>query len=308
MGRLIYPALFLGLWAAAPAVLPQQHDVPQILTIKTDLVTLSVTVVDRHGALVPGLRVEHFTVFDNGEPRTIEFFTSDDLPATIGLIVDSSGSMRGRRAEVSSAAEAFIAMRHPLDEFFSLNFNDVVWPGLPPGVDFTDEARRLRVALSAAPAEGRTALYDAVDRGMRHLERGTRDRKALIVVSDGGDNASRLPLDDVVDHARLANVSIYTLTLFDPDNRDARPAVLKTLARETGGRVFTTRRTEDLVRAFTRIAQEIRSGYTIGFAPPQAAEGGFRSIRVAVDAGDHRQLVARTRAGYYAGPSEATVR
>jgi len=108
--------------------------------------------------------------------------------------------------------------------------------------------------------------------------------------------------------ARRANVSIYTVTLFDPDNRDARPAVLKTLARETGGRVFTARRTEDVVRAFTRIAQEIRSGYSIGFAPPQAAEGGFRSIRVAVDAGDHRQLVARTRAGYYAEPSGATVR
>jgi len=307
MGRLIFPALFLGLWAAAPAVVPQEVG-PPILTIRTDLVTLSVTVVDRHGALVTGLRVEDFTVFDNGEPRSIEFFTSDDLPATIGLIVDSSGSMRGRRAEVTTAADAFIAMRHPLDEFFSLNFNDVVWPGLPPGVDFTDEARRLRAALSAAPAKGRTALYDAVDRGMRHLERGTRDRKALIVVSDGGDNASTRPLDDVVDHARRANVSIYTVTLFDPDNRDARPAVLKTLARETGGRVFTARRTEDVVRAFTRIAQEIRSGYSIGFAPPQAAEGGFRSIRVAVDAGDHRQLVARTRAGYYAEPSGATVR
>ena len=183
-----------------------------------------------------------------------------------------------------------------------------VWPGLPPGVDFTDEARRLRAALSAAPAEGMTALYDAVDRGMRHLERGTRDRKALIVVSDGGDNASTRRSTTWWSTPAGRTLSIYTVTSFDPDNRDARPAVLKTLARETGGRVFTTRRTEDVVRAFARIAQEIRSGYTIGFAPPQAAEGGFRSIRVVVDAGDHRQLVARTRAGYYAGPSAATVR
>ena len=307
MAWLKHLVLLLGLGAAAGAASPPQQVEPPILSVRTDLVTLSVTVVDRHGALVPGLRAEHFTVFDNAEPQTIQFFTSDDLPASIGLIVDSSGSMRGRRHEVMTVADGFIAMRQPLDECFSLNFNDVVWPGLPLDVDLTGDADRLRAALTAAPAVGRTALYDAVDFGLRHLQRATRERKALILVSDGGDNASRLQLDAVVDHARRSNVLIYAVTLFDPDNRDARPDVLKTLARETGGRVFSTRRTDDVVRAFSRIAMEIRSGYTIGFAPPEAADHSFRSIHVAVDAGDSRPLFARTRAGYYAGPG-STVR
>jgi Ca-activated chloride channel family protein len=307
MGR-THLALLLGLGAAAGAASPPQQVESPVLSIRTDLVTLPVTVVDRHGTLVSGLRAEHFTVFDNDEAQTIQFFTSDDLPATIGLIIDSSGSMRGRRDELTTAAEAFITLRHPLDEFFTLNFNDAVWPGLPPGVAFTEDADQLRAALSVAPAEGMTALYDAVDRGLTHLRRGSRDRKALILVSDGGDNASVLPLDAVVDHARRTGALVYSVTLFDPDNREARRDVLKTLARDTGGRVFRTKRSEDVARAFAEIAREIRSGYTIGFAPVDKTEGGFRSIRVAVDAGDHRQLIARTRAGYYAGRSGTTGR
>jgi Ca-activated chloride channel family protein len=209
---------------------------------------------------------------------------------------------------VTAAAAAFVAMRSPLDEFFTLNFNEAVWPGLPPSVAFTGDTAQLRAALSAAPAQGMTAVYDAVDRGLSHLQRGTRDRRALILVSDGGDNASAQTLAAVLEHARRRSAAIYSVTLFDPDNRDARPQVLKTLARETGGRALTARRTEDVMRSFARIAQEIRSGYTIGFAPAETSEGGFRAIRVVADAGDRRQLIARTRAGYYARPSSETAR
>jgi VWFA-related protein len=151
-----------------------------------------------------------------------------------------------------------------------------------------------------------TALYDALHRGLQHLHRGTRDRKVLILVSDGGDNASERTLAAVLDLARQTEAVIYAVTLFGPDNRDARPQVLKTLSGTTGGRVFVTRRPEDVMRAFAQIAQEIRSGYTIGFVPPDTSEGGVRSIRVLVDAGDHRVLVAHTRAGYYARRSGET--
>ena len=301
-------AVLLGLWGAVGAASPQQRGEVPILSVRTDLVTLSVTVVDARGALVTGLRPEHFTVYDDGEPRTIQFFTSEDLPATIGLIVDSSGSMRGRRDDVTSAAAAFAAMRHPLDEFFTLNFNEAVWPGLSPSVAFTEDADQLRAALSAAPAQGMTALYDALERGLNHLQRGTRDRKALILVSDGGDNASAQTLAAVLERARRTDAVIYSVTFFDPDNRDARPQVLKTLTRETGGRAFTPRHAEEVMRSFAQIAQEIRSGYTIGFAPAETTEGGFRSIRVVADAGKHRRLIARTRAGYYAAPSRDAVR
>jgi Ca-activated chloride channel family protein len=297
----------LGLLTAAAASSPQRVDTP-VLSIGTDLVSLTVTVVDRQGSLVPGLRREHFAVYDNGERQTIEFFTSEDQPATIGLLVDSSGSMRGRRADVTNAVLAFADISHPLDEFFTLNFNEVVWPGLPPHVRFTEDMEELEGALSAAPAAGMTALYDAVSRGLAHLRLGTRERKALVVVSDGGDNASVHTLDNVVEEARRASAAIYSVTFFEPDNRDARPRVLKTLAGDTGGRAFTAKNAEDVNRSFAQIATEIRSGYTIGFVPSDTSRDGFHGIRVEVDAGTKRQLIARTRAGYYAGPSQAIVR
>jgi VWFA-related protein len=301
-------ALVLGVLIAGGSASKQQHTEPPILSISTDLVSLNVTVVDRRGAPVSGLRQEHFAVYDSGERQTIQFFASEDSPATIGLLIDSSGSMRGRRDDMTAVAAAFAAMGHPLDEFFSLHFNEEAWPGLPPSVDFTEDPGRLRTALLVTPAQGMTALYDALDRGLRHLQHGTRDRKVLILVSDGGDNASEQTLTAVIDLARRTEAVIYPVTLFDPDNRDARPQVLKTLARETGGRVFVAKGPEDVMRSFAQIAQEIRSGYTIGFAPVETSVSGFRSIRVLVNAGDHRQLIARTRAGYYAGPSRDTVK
>lgn len=297
-----YVSLVLTLLTAAASASSQQRAEPPVLSIKTDLVSLSVTVVDRRGALVPGLRAEHFTVYDNGEPQTIQFFSSEDVATTIGLLVDSSGSMRGRRDDVTAAATAFADMSHPRDEFFTLNFNEAVWPGLPPQIAFTEDTGQLRAALSAAPALGMTAVYDAVSRGLAHLRRGTRDRKALVVISDGGDNASRETLDDVVQSARASDAVIYSVTFVDPDNRDERRQVMKTLARETGGRAFLVKNAKDVLPAFAQIAREIRSGYTIGFEPSDTS-GGFRSIRVVADAGNDDQLVARTRAGYYAGPS-----
>jgi len=301
-------ALCLGLSSVVGSALPQQPAEPPILSVRTDLVTLPVTVVDRHGVLVTGLGPEHFTVYDNGERQTIQFFTNEDLPATIGLVLDSSGSMRGRREEVTAAGTAFVAISHPLGEFFTINFNEAVWPGLPPDVLFTEDRRQLGAALSAAPARGMTALYDAVDRALEHLQRGSRDRKALIVISDGGDNASSQTLETVLEHARRTNALIYSVTIFDPDNRDARPQVLKALARETGGQAFAPGRAEEITRSFAQIAREIRSGYTIGFVPDDSSGDGFRSIRVVADAGNDRQLVVRTRAGYYAGPPGRTAR
>jgi Ca-activated chloride channel family protein len=150
-----------------------------------------------------------------------------------------------------------------------------------------------------------TALYDALAVALIHVRRGTQDRKALIVVSDGGDNASAHTLPDVVEGARHAGAAVYSVGLVHPDDRDARPGVLKAFARETGGRAFVVRELAQVEGAFARIAHEIRSAYTLGFSPSEASNGSFHSIRVVVDAGDDRQLIARTRAGYYAGPPRA---
>lgn len=291
---------FVGLCTASGAFAPPQ-DVPSapILSVSTDLVTLQVTVVDRRGEIVTGLGREDFTIYDRNEPQTIEFFGSGDVPVTVGLLIDSSGSMQARREAVTAAAAAFIAASHPGDEYFTLNFNERIWPGLPPGVAFTGDALRLRAALAAAPARGMTALYDAVDRGLDHLALGTRERKALIVVSDGGDNASSHKLDAVVERARRMDAVIYAVRVFDRDDHDANPKVLAKLARETGGKAFTPANLDGILAAFTRIAAHIRSGYTLAFSPAQTT-GGFHPIRVAVNTADGRRLVARTRAGYHA--------
>jgi Ca-activated chloride channel family protein len=301
MRRLCYFVLSVSVGGVCIFASPQKAGVPPVLSITTDLVTLAVTVVDRHGTFVAGLRSEHFTVYDNGEPRPIEFFGAEDLPATIGLVIDSSGSMRGKREQVTAAAMAFVALSHPLDELFTVNFNERVWPGLPRALAFTADREQLREALTKAPAQGMTAAYDAIDWALGHLERGSRDRKALIVVSDGGDNASAHSVDDLLERARQSMATIYAVTLYDPDDHQARPRLLKRPARATGGEAFTPHSASDAVRAFERIARELRSGYTIAIQPPDSLERGFRSIRVDVDAGDGRRLVARTRAGYYAG-------
>jgi Ca-activated chloride channel homolog len=286
---------------------PQQTvEAPTILSVRTDLVTLTVTVVDSRGVFVPGLSREQFTIYDEGQPRPIEFFSSDDVPATIGLVIDSSGSMRSQRATVTAAASAFAGMSHPLDEFFTMNFNEAVWPGLPARVRFTEDRNQLYDALAAAPAQGMTALYDAIDRALDHLSMGARERKALIVVSDGGDNASRRTFEDALAHARRTSAVIYGVTLFDRDDHDAKPRLVKRLAQETGGRAFAPRSDREVHDAFEHIAREIRSAYTIGFAPPDTGVAGPRLLRVAVDAGDRRVLTARTRAGYYAGPAGQT--
>jgi VWFA-related protein len=295
---LVAGLLVVSSGAASPGI-GQAPDRP-IVSSRTDVVVLPVTVLDRDQRLVTGLGREHFTIYDNGEAQALQFFSNEDAPWTVGLVIDQSGSMRGMRDAVTAAASAFAAGSGRFDELFTLNFNEMVWPGLPPNVPFAQSVGQLRVALAAPPVRGMTALHDAVHRGLDHLQRGTHDRMALIVVSDGGDNASGRTFDEVLERARRTSAAIYTIVLADPDDDEARPGVLKALARETGGRAFTPKRVGDVALAFAAIDGEMRGGYTLGFSPSSRG-AGFRRIRVTVDAGDGRRLAARTRAGYYAG-------
>jgi len=264
-------------------------------------VVLPVVVTDKQNRYVSDLAREHFIVFDNGRKVSVEFFTNEDAPATIGLIVDASGSMKKKLGEVLTGALAFAKTSNPQDELFALRFNDDVRSAVA-GRRFllADDLVALEQAIGSMRAEGRTSLYDALIAGMDQLREGSRARKALVVISDGGDNASQATLEQVLARARDSNAAIYTVGIFDADDMEKNPGVLRSLARLTGGERFLPRSPGELVQACLQIAHEIRSGYTLGYAPPDR-DGVFHRIRVEVAPADPRRLKVRTRPGYFAG-------
>lgn len=271
------------------------------VAVKVGIVVLHATVLDAKGILVSGLDKENFRVFEDGVPQQIESFTHEDIPVTVGLVVDNSGSMGPKRPEVIAAALAFARSSNPQDQMFVVNFNERVSFGLPDDKLFTDQADDLRVAMSRIAADGRTALYDAVAAALEHLKKGDRDKKVLIVISDGGDNASTHKLAQIMAMAKQSDAIIYTIGLFDEDDPDQNPDALKDLAIATGGDAFLPRSVKDVIPACERIARDIRNQYTITYLPANAKQDGtYRVIQVKAGAPGHRRLLVRTRAGYFA--------
>jgi VWFA-related protein len=261
---------------------------------------LPVIVTDKQGRYVPDLERDRFTVFDNGRRVPIEIFSNEDTPLTIGLIIDSSGSMRSKLGEVIMASLAFARSSNPQDELFVVRFNDDVQHVIRDRPFLlAEDLSSLHVALRSMRPDGRTALYDALVEGLDHLARGSRARKVLVVVSDGGDNASEATLHGVLGRARESNASIYTLGVFDAEDIDRNPGVLKSLARATGGERFLPRSAGEMLQACERIAREIRSGYTIGYVPPDR-DGNYHRVRVDVQPSPSQKMTARTRPGYFA--------
>jgi Ca-activated chloride channel homolog len=261
---------------------------------------LSATVFDNDGGFVGDLDRDRFAVYDEGKRQTIGVFSHDDTPVSVGLLIDDSASMQSKIGEVVAATVAFAQSSHPEDELFTLAFNDRVQDAVADRAFLrAGDVAALEQALTSLRPEGRTALYDAVMAGLDRLEEGSRSRKILIVMSDGGDNASRATITQVLERARRSDATIYTIGLFDRDDRDANPGVLKSLAQETGGERYLPQSPSPLMFACLRIARDIRSGYTIGFEPPKR-DGKYHRVRVEADRADGRRLVVRTRPGYFA--------
>ena len=273
---------------------------PHDFVIRTEvrLVLLDVSVKDRDGALVPSLSRENFAVFENGVPQRITVFANEDLPVTVGILVDESRSMGPKRAEVLSAAESFIAGGNPHDEIFVLNFNERVKRGLAAGVLFSDDPVQLRAALDRGFPEGRTALYDALAEGLQQLAMGKRDKKALLVISDGGDNASYHTRGETMDGLERSIATVYAIGLFNPEDPDRNPGVLKQLAGISGGEAYFPTSGEQMTDVCRAIAREIRSRYTIGYLPAAANGSALRHIRVSVTAPGRLRLSVRTRTRY----------
>jgi len=273
---------------------------PSFRTGSSELVVLPVVVTDKQGRYVSDLERDRFAVLDNGRRVPIEIFSNEDTPLTIGLIIDASGSMGSKLAEVITASLAFARSSNPDDELFVVRFNDDVQHVIRDRPFLlAEDIGGLNVALRSMRPDGRTALYDALVEGIDHLARGSRARKVLVVISDGGDNASEATLDRVLGRARESNAMIYTLGIFEPEDIDRNPGVLKSLARATGGERFLPRTPGEMLQVCERIAREIRSGYTIGYVPPDR-DGNYHRVRVEVQPSPSRKMTVRTRPGYFA--------
>lgn len=270
-----------------------------IIRSEARLVLLDVTVKDSKGGFVSGLSKKDFSVFENGRPQVIVAFDHGDPPVTVGILVDESRSMAPKRTAVLLAALAFIAESNPNDEIFVLNFNDKVRRGLPDPLLFSDDLEQLRAALFRGVSEGRTALNDAVVAGLAQLEMGTREKKTLVLISDGGDNASAHTRGETLDRVESSLATIYTIGLFDADDRDRDPGVLRQLARISGGEAYFPPSPAEMIPACRRIARDIRARYTLGYVP--AAGSGVndvRSIRVGASAPGRANLITETRSSY----------
>jgi Ca-activated chloride channel homolog len=213
--------------------------------------------------------------------------------------------MGNKRDEVMQGARAFVQASNPQDREFVVNFSDAVTFGLPPDIPFTSNTEDLQAALLATPLSGRTALYDALAAALERLQKDERDKKVLLLISDGGDNASRYGFSEVLRMAQAANVVIYAVGLFDENAADQNPKVLKKFATDTGGQVYFPKSAAEVVSVCQEIAADIRHQYTLGYSPPNPESSGYRPVRVKAIAPGRGKLSVRTRAGYFL-PSKTT--
>jgi Ca-activated chloride channel homolog len=271
------------------------------LAVDVNLVVLPIAVHDRQRRYVSDLQEQNFEVYEDRVAQRIKLFRHEDIPVIAGLLIDHSGSMRTKLAHVIAGARAFVQFSNPQDQMFVVNFNEKVSLGLPPGVPFSANANELEVAIWKAPAAGETALYDAIIEALERIQTGSRDKKVLIVISDGADNASAHRLAQVLERAEQSSAIIYTVGLFEPDDHDANPKVLTQLAKATGGEAFFPDQVSAVVEICESIAHDIRNQYTIGYLSDAARDGAYRTVRVVARAPGQGKLVVRTRAGYIAG-------
>jgi Ca-activated chloride channel family protein len=272
------------------------------ISVDVALVVLHATVSDRQGGFVSSLGEGDFEVREDGVPQPIRLFRNEDVPVTVGLVVDHSTSMRPRMAEVTAATRAFVQSSNREDEMFVVNFNEKVYLGLPGTIRFTDKTAELTEAIGTTPTRGMTALYDAIAKGLEGLQAGSRDKKVLILVSDGGDNASTLSLANVMKLAGQSSAVIYTIGVFQEENPEHNLGVLKDLAQATGGVAFFPDELSQVTAICGRIARDIRHQYTIGYVPINPPrDGAYHAIRVLVQAKGHKGVSVRTRTGYIAG-------
>lgn len=303
------PFLILGLILADRLCASPASNAPgqSVISVTTELVVLPVSVTDSKGVFVSKLGAENFRVFEDGRPQKITLFAEEDTPVTVGLIVDHSRSMGPKLRGVAEAVSMFAHSSNPQDEMFVVDFGETVSIERIAGKEFTSDPKELEQAVAAVTARGQTALYDAIIEGLEHLRQGDLDKKALVIVSDGGDNVSRHKFGDVLELARRSHALIYAIGLVGESGEEENPEVLKKLCKETGGIAFFPRADESVADISRSIARDLREQYTLGYSPEKRNHSGaFRKIAVQVSAPGRGKLHVRTRAGYSPEPEKLT--
>jgi Ca-activated chloride channel homolog len=273
-----------------------------------DEVILNVTILDEGGHLVTDLKQDDFKVFEDGVPQTIASFQHQDIPVSMGIIIDNSGSMRDKRAAVNTAALDLVKASNRDDEAFVVNFSDEAFIDQ----DFTSDIGKLRDGLSHIDSKGGTALYDAVVASADQLAKNAkRPKQALLIITDGEDNASTFSLEQTIRRVQdLQGPVVYSIGLLfgeEGGGRESRRAkrALKLLSDETGGISFFPKSLADVDAIAAEVARDIRNQYTIGYhSTKPASQGGYRVVKVDAHAAGHGKLFVRTRSGYY--PKQVT--
>lgn len=282
-------------------LVPIEAQTPRIFHAETNLVVLHATVKNARGELVTDLSQDAFTVYDNGKRQKITMFRREDIPVSLGLLIDNSGSMRALRAKVEAAALACVRASHPQDEAFVLNFGDK--PQLD--VSLTSDVGILEAGITRVDSIGGTAMRDAIDVGSQYLASSAhRERKVLLVITDGKDNASVATLEQIRKQAQQREITVYAIGLFNDENQPGAASArheLDELTDSTGGAAHYPASLEGIDAVALAIAREIRNQYTIAFNRTARLDGSYRTLRV--DVRGQGRLVVRARAGYWATPA-----
>jgi Ca-activated chloride channel homolog len=274
-------------------------------SVGTRLVVLPVSVLDRSGKLVTNLPQKAFKVFENGVEQPIKIFRREDVPISLGIIIDNSGSMREKRQKVETASLDLVKASNPQDEVFIVNFNDDAFLDVP----LTNDIKKMEQGVARIDSRGGTAMRDAISMSMDYLRKdGKRQKEALLVITDGNDNASNITLEKLVSRAQQNEVTVYSIGLLnEEERREARMAkrALDAISRDSGGQAFYPKSPVDVDEIALRVAREIRNQYTIAYSPTvQQMDGSFRQIKVTVNGPGHP--IVHTRTGYYATPDASS--
>jgi VWFA-related protein len=321
MSRAIIIGLLLAICSAV--IVAQEKPLPQdqpqkqnnqdfTLSVDVELVQLPISVLDAKGRPVDGLNKENFQIFEDNSLQQIKLFRHEDIPLSLGLVIDNSGSMRNKRERVNSAALSFVRESNPEDETFIVNFDDSAYLEQ----DFTGSIGDLIDALDQLDTRGETALYDAVFLSVDHVKAGKKDKKALLLISDGEDNVSKYGFNKVVEALRESKVTLYAIGLLEdndqrgglfkkPPSKKARENLEK-FAQITGGQAYFPKSLDEVEEIVKDIAHDLRNHYTIGYTPTnRKMDGAWREIRVKVNPPKNvSKINVRTKQGYYAPTAE----